>query len=203
MLILPSSYLPPIGYFAQIVRAESQATIDIGEHYVKRSLRNRTRLMTAQGVIELTIPIKRANTPRSVMATMEIDNSKRWQHQHWVTIVSAYRSSPYFDHYAPYFEPLYRSEWSNLVEFNGALMSVIFKLLQLSKEQQPTISKEYITAQTTDTDLRERRAEESAAESVAEYIQVFSDRLDFVANLSIFDLLMCEGRGALDILRGR
>ncbi len=211
MLILQSSYLPPISYFAELVRSQGNATIDIGEHYIKRSIRNRTRLMTAQGVIELTIPVKRANRPCSVMATMEIDNSKRWQHQHWVTILSAYKSSPYFDHYAPYLEPLYRREWSTLVEFNEALMRVIYRLLQLSSELQPTISTDYITAQAEDRDLRAKGATAETAkgetagatEGLAEYMQVFAERLDFVPNLSILDLLMCEGSAAMSYLQGR
>ncbi len=199
MVILPSAYLPPINYFVEIVNAQSQAVVDVGEHYIKRSIRNRAEIATAQGVMSLTIPVKRANTPRSPMRGMEIDNSKRWQHQHWITIMSAYKSSPYFDHFAPYIEPLYRREWSHLVEFNEALMEVVMKLLRVEKRLQPMLTTEYIVAREGDVDLRVKGAVESQR-GVEEYIQVFSDRQPFIPNLSILDLLFCEGTNALSLL---
>ncbi len=194
MTILPSTYLPAISYFTAII--DGDCTIDIGEHYIKRSPRNRTRIMTAQGVMELSIPVKKANKPRSAMHSMEIDYSKKWQHQHWTAILSAYKSSPFFDHYAPYFESLYKREFTLLTEFNHELMRVIIKLLKL---EAPAISNDYILAQESDLDLRPKGAIE-AQRSVEEYIQVFCDRIPHEPNLSIIDLLFCEGPNARAIL---
>lgn len=192
MIILPSAYLPPISYFTHILGGEAECAIDLGEHYIKRSVRNRTRIMTAQGVMDLTIPVRKANSPRQPMHSIEIDYSKRWQHQHWQAILSAYRSSPYFDHFAPYFEPLYSRETKYLVEFNEAMMDVICKLLKVSEAQRPTLHKEYVSAQLGDIDLRPKgRLDEGF--SPQDYIQVFHDRLPFSPNLSILDLLLCEG----------
>ena len=39
------------------------------------------------------------DSPRTPMRDVRLDYSKRWQHQHWISLVSAYRGSPYFDHY--------------------------------------------------------------------------------------------------------
>ncbi len=195
MIVLPSSYLPSISYFAAIASGES--VIDIGEHYIKRSSRNRTRIMTAQGVMELSIPVKRANRPRSVMSSIEIDYSKRWQHQHWIAILSAYKSSPFFDHYAPYFEPIFKREYTLLTDLNRDLTALIIKLLGLS---MPNISTEYISTQDSDTDLRPKGALELSP-SAEPYIQVFYDRQPHVENLSILDLLFCEGPNARRILR--
>ncbi len=200
MKILPSSYLPSISYFAEILTAQQGCVIDIGEHYIKRSIRNRTRIMTAQGVMELTIPVKRANRPRQPMHTIEIDNSKRWQHQHWMAILSAYKSSPYFDHFAPYIEPLYRCEFTTLVEFNESIMSVIFKLLRLDAELRPSLSTNYIDASTEHIDLRAKGALPTIWFESREYIQVFSDREPFAPDLSILDLLFCEGITSLEFL---
>ncbi len=194
MTILPSSYLPAISYFTAI--AAGDCTIDIGEHYIKRSSRNRTRIMTAQGVMELSIPIKKANRPRSAMHSIEIDYSKRWQHQHWMAILSAYKSSPFFDHYAPYFEPLYKREYRLLTEFNHELITLILKLLRLPL---PKISSDYITPNESDQDLRPKGAIEQIP-SAEPYMQVFFDRHPHEANLSILDLLFCEGPNATSLL---
>ncbi len=194
MTILPSTYLPAISYFMAII--DGDCTIDIGEHYIKRSPRNRTRIMTAQGVMELSIPIKKANRPRSAMHSMEIDYSKKWQHQHWIAILSAYKSSPFFDHYAPYFEPLYKREYKLLTEFNYELIKLITKLLKLPL---PEVSSDYIVARESDLDLRPKGAIETQR-AVEPYIQVFFDRIPHEANLSIIDLIFCEGPNARAIL---
>ncbi len=199
MIILASHYLPSLAYISALLRGGGDVVIDCGEHYIKRSSRNRTRIMSAQGVLELTIPVKNANRARQRMEIVEIDNSQRWQHQHWITILSAYKSSPYFDHYAPYLEPLYRREWSHLVEFNEALLRVVVKLLGGERDALYTTSSEYLVATSEDRDLRPKGVCDEGFEA-REYIQVFSDRVEFAPNLSILDLLFCEGTSARDFL---
>ncbi|MFI3259100.1 MAG: WbqC family protein [Rikenellaceae bacterium] len=200
MVILPSTYLPSISYIERIIAASKRGErviIDIGEHYIKRSPRNRAKIATAQGVMELTVPVKNANRPRQPMHSVEIDYSKRWQHQHYTAMLSAYKSSPFFDHYSPYIEPIYRREYKKLTELNGELLKVIFKLLQLNKSVSFDSSLTYIEPTTTDRDLRPKGSIENGFEP-REYIQVFSDRLPFEADLSMLDLLFCEGPNALD-----
>ena len=47
MTILPAAYLPSIEYCAHW--AQERCVIDAHEHFVKRSERNRTRILTANG----------------------------------------------------------------------------------------------------------------------------------------------------------
>ncbi len=197
MLIIPSTYLPSISQVAEILASQGDVMVDLGEHYIKRSERNRARIMTAQGVMELTVPVQKANKPRQPMREVRIDNSKRWQHQHWIAILSAYKSSPYFDHYAPYIEPIYRAEYDRLVDLNVALLRVILKLLQ-QKVEIPT-SDTYIDKKPSDLDLRPKGSSEQGF-TPQPYIQVFEDRQPFVANLSILDLLFCEGPTSVGFL---
>ncbi len=209
MRIFPSAYLPSVGYFVEMVGA-SAAVVDVAEHYLKRSVRNRTHIMTAQGEMALTIPVRNANRMRMPMQRVEIDYSRRWQHQHWVSIVSAYRSSPYFDHYAPYIEPLYRREWPTLVEFNEALMAVIIKLLGMGQRGATdslsyTLSTQYVEAADGVVDLRPKGALDvealrSRGTALPQYMQVFDERIAFEPNASILDLLFCEGTNALSLL---
>ena len=195
MTILPSVYFGSIEYWAALVQAGDNAIIDIGENYVKRSERNRTEIMTSGGVMQLSVQLAHANRPRQPMRTMRIDYSKRWQHQHLIAIESAYRSSPYYGYYADRFTPLYEREWERLIDLNMATLEAVCKTLKISV---PRISDRYITAEEGDIDMRDKkRGSTLCAEP---YIQVFDDRLPFAPNLSIFDLVMCEGPAATDIL---
>ena len=192
MTILPVAYMPSVEYVARLLREES--VVDLGEHYIKRSQRNRAQILSANGVMSLTVNVENANRPRQMIRDVRIDYSKRWQHQHWVSIMSAYKSSPYFDHYAHLLEPFYKREWRYLVDYNMEYLSTLLRLLGV--DDKVNISEKYVVAREGDIDLRPKHNEGSTF--VAEpYFQVFSDRMPFVANLSILDLLLCEGPQAV------
>ncbi len=192
MTILPIAYMPSVEYVARLLREE--CVIDLGEHYIKRSQRNRAQILSANGVMSLTVNVENANRPRQRIRDVRIDYSKRWQHQHWVSILSAYKSSPYFDHYAHLLEPYYKREWRYLADYNMEYTHTLLGLLGI--DNKINISEKYVIAQEGDLDLRPKNNEGSTF--VAEpYFQVFSDRMPFEANLSILDLLMCEGPQAV------
>lgn len=195
MTILPIAYLPSVEYLAHLLCGE--CIVDLGEHFVKRSERNRTRILAPDGVMELTVHVRNANRPRTPVRDIRIDYSKRWQHQHWGALVASYKSSPYFDFYAPLFEPFYRREWEFLTDYNLALTELLCAQMRVP---MPSLSEGYVDATSSDLDLRPKCKEGSAF--VAEpYVQVFSDRMPFAPNLSAADLLFAEGPASAGILR--
>lgn len=197
MIILPSTYLGSIEYFAYLAQRGEECVVDIHEHYIKRSERNRAQIMTANGVMSLSVHVVNANRPRTPMHKVRIDYSKRWQHQHWIAILSAYRSSPYFEHYAPFFESFYTTQYDSLVEFNTALTKLMMRLLGISGELR--LSESYVEVSEGDTDLRIKKRE--SLFDTPHYFQLFSDRFPFEPNLSVIDLLFAEGPAAIDLLR--
>jgi len=195
MIILPSQYFGSTEYWTAILKGGDNVVIDLGEHYVKRSERNRTQILTAGGVMQLTAHVVQANRPRQPMRSMRLDYSKRWQHQHIVAMESAYRSSPYYDYYAERFAKLYEREYKYLVDLNMEAMEQICATL---KHPMPRISESYIEATANDLDLRCKQP--CTTFRAAPYIQVFSDRFAFEPRLSIYDLIMCEGPAANELL---
>ena len=195
MIILPTAYFGSTEYWTAIVKGGDSVVLDLGENYVKRSERNRTRIMTSGGVMQLSVQLRHANRPRQAITSMQVDYSKRWQHQHLVAIESAYRSSPYFDYYADRFLPLFERRWERLVDLNMAIMEQCATVLKVAK---PRVSESYIVATEADRDMR---IKDNGSTYVAEpYIQVFSDRFSFEERLSILDLIMCEGPEVRNIL---
>ncbi len=195
MTILPVAYLGSIEYFAHLIQEE--CVIDLGEHFIKRSERNRGRIMTANGVMDLTVQVRNANRPKTPVKEVVIDYSKRWQHQHWGAIVSSYRSSAYFEHFAPELERFYSQEYSSLAEFNLELTRTLLALMGANKTLE--VSHTYVEAEAHDLDLRPKQKEGSTF-SVEPYFQLFCDRHPFESNLSVLDLIFSEGRASLAIL---
>lgn len=196
MLILPATYLPDIEYISRLIAAGEDYVIDCGENYIKRSARNRTTIMTANGVLDLTVPVVNANRPRTPMKNMQIDYSKPWQHQHRVAIMSAYRSSPYYELLAERLEPFYHNRYNSLVEFNLALLRTLLDFMGYTAPLR--ISNSYVVATAEDIDLRPKHRQ--TVFTTPHYFQLFCDRIPFAENLSILDLLMSEGTATSRLL---
>ncbi len=197
MIILPSTYLGSVEYFAALAQHGGECVIDTCEHYIKRTERNRARIMTANGVMPLSVHIRNADRPRTPMRDIRIDYSKRWQHLHSAALRSAYGSSPYFEHYAPEIEPFYEKRYEFLLDYNTELTALLLRLGHVGGELK--LSDAYVEAAPDDTDMRVKKRESAFVSP--EYFQLFSDRLPFAPNLSFIDLLFSEGPSSIDVLR--
>lgn len=195
MTILPSAYLGSVEYFCHLLADD--CVIDAGEHFVKRSQRNRAEIMTANGPLALTVHVCNANRPRTPMRDIRIDYSKRWQHLHRVALESAYRSSPYFEHYWPELLRFYDKKYEFLVDYNTELTEALLRLAHIDRPLN--ISHQYVEASEGDLDLRPKKRESTFG--CSPYYQLFGDRFPFAPNLSFLDLLFCEGRSAISVLR--
>ena len=96
MNLLPLTYLGNVQYFTKLCL--SPCVIDLHEHFVKQSYRNRCDILATGGPLALTVQTVHVSGRGCPMRDVRIDYSKRWQHQHWYSIRSAYKSSPYFDY---------------------------------------------------------------------------------------------------------
>jgi hypothetical protein len=199
MTILPLTYLGSTAYYARLLAGE--CVVDIHENWVKQTARNRCDIVTASGVSTLTVPVH-AYGAKIAVKDVRIDNSKRWQHIHWGSLVAAYRNSPFFDHYSERLAPFYERRFDWLVDFNVELTRTT--LTTLGVEQSTLkLSEKYIETSTEETDLRPKKALRPEYETamIPPYTQVFVDRMEFVPYVSIIDLVLCEsGPQAVNLL---
>lgn len=192
--------------------------IDIHENFQRQSYRNRCEILTANGTTPLTVnTISTSNWDKATVKETRIDYSKKWQHRHWQSLLSSYKNSPYFDFFYHKFEPFYNREYEFLLDFNLGLMKVVLKLLD--SDAKIVLSDDYIEVDPSrvgsDTpkdvmNFRDYRDVLSPKPRLIQpdpyftpkpYWQVFGDRFEFQPNLSIVDLIFCEGPSALSILR--
>ncbi len=206
MTILPVTYLGGAEWFSRLARGG--CVVDVGENWVKQTARNRAEILTSNGTGTLTVPVHGSGA-KIATRDVRIDNSRRWQHVHWMSIVSAYRAAPFFDHYQERFAGIYGRRFEFLVDLDLELSGILAPLLGVDLSAGVEVSREYVVAAPGDIDLRGKkvlRRENIAAGSdcvhpgFPEYIQVFHDRTPFVAGLSAIDLLFCEGPGAREYL---
>lgn len=194
-------YLPCIAYFCAWAKSE-KVFIDVGEHYEKQTYRNRTRILTSQNILDLTIPIKKQE-PKQSVHEIEIDYSQKWIDLHLRSIRTAYGKAPFFAYYFEEFAEIYQIKVPLLADFNMQLLTVCRKILQLMPI--PEIHKNYIQNLENQDVIDYRTAihpkkdiPKQLQDSLKTYTQVFGK--SFVPNMSILDLIFCEGINAKNYL---
>ncbi|WP_291869943.1 WbqC family protein [Maribacter sp.] len=194
------SYFPNIATFAVI--AQKEVCWEYMDNYQKQTYRNRTYVCTDNGKHILNIPIIHTGKGKERLKYKDVllDNSYAWQRQHWRTLETAYRSSPFFEFYEDEIAPLFLEEHTHLMDFNLKTIEIICDCLQMDIPKERTT--EYKSETKNTIDLRFlANAKTEYKFNTTEYIQVFSDRHTFIPNLSILDLLFNEGTNTLSYLK--
>lgn len=196
---LPLTYFGNLSYFKNILD-EGQVWIDDREIYLKQTFRNRTQILAANGVLNLSVPIMSTKGEDVSIDKIKISYDDPWQQKHFKTIKSAYKSSPFFDDYEGEIKGLILKKHVYLTDLNNEILNKIIELLGLRKEIH------YSSQQAIPQDAFSYRGyfkpskTPSSFNQFKPYLQVFNYKFDFIPNLSILDLLFNEGPYSLSYL---
>jgi len=192
--LLELHYLPCIQFFSKFQFADG-IIIDDTEAFEKQSYRNRCTIAGANGVIDLIVPVH-GSRKRIPIKEMEIDNHANWQHQHWQSIKSAYGKTPFFEHYDYRLQPVYEKPFQNLFDFNLELLLILLKIFKIDASKLVLKSEfqemEYFDFRNKIHPKAKYNTEDNTFKPVR-YQQAFEEKLGFIPNLSIIDLLFNVG----------
>lgn len=109
------AYLPWLGYFEKIVRADVFVFLDTVQ-FEKNSFINRNKIKAPQGPQWLTIPVKTKGHIKATLRETLIDDTQPWRIKHLKAIESNYRKATHFKECFPKLETLLLTPESNLAE---------------------------------------------------------------------------------------
>jgi len=125
-------YLPWLGYFDKIIKADAFCYLD-NVQYKKNEWQNRNRIKTAQKQQWLTVPAL-YRFPQKINE-IKINNAVNWKRKHLQALITNYNKSPFFQEYIGFFEEVYAKDWEFLSELNVYLIDQICKMLDLHAKQ--------------------------------------------------------------------
>lgn len=190
--LFPLFYLPPVVYFSKLKEHDFNFSIEKHEHFVKQTYRNRVKIASPDGILDLTIPVVKGSKVHTPVKDVKISYDFKWQRLHWLSMQTCYRSSAYFEYYEDGLAYFYEKKFDFLFDYNFELLNWLFKQLKISA--QINFSDEYFRELSEGIDLRNSFSKnENNLVETKNYFQVFSDRNEFIPNLSIVDLLFNQG----------
>lgn len=203
---LTTAYLAPLHYYARLLKAKT-VYVEQYDNYLKQTYRNRCQIISGNGVISLSIPVDKGDHVKCFSKDIRFSFHSDWQTLHWRSLVAAYNSSPFFEYYADDLLPFFTRKWNFLFDFNSEIQFKIMELLEIEVDDI-RLTEMYKTEFTTgEFDLREAIHPKKLPETIdsgyqaVPYYQVFSQKLGFVPNMSIVDLLFNMGPESTSVLR--
>jgi hypothetical protein len=130
LVVLQPGYLPWLGYFDQLRRADVFAHYD-DVQFDKHGWRNRNRIKTPSGPLWLTVPVRHHGQGKPKINQILIDSTSNWQKKHIASLKQYYAKAPHAHRYLPDLEALLCRPWENLVELDIAVIGLIAEWLKL------------------------------------------------------------------------
>ena len=193
LAIFPLFYLPPVSYFSALNAHDYEFLLEKEEHFPKQTYRNRTRIYSPNGALDLFLPVIKGSKYHTKIKDVKISYDFKWQRLHWLSLESCYRNSAYFEYYEDELAVFYNKKFEFLFDYNLEMLQWIFK--QLKKPAEFNFTTEYIKEIAPENDYRTKNhfKEPELIIPAKSYFQVFEDRMGFIPNLSIVDLLFNQG----------
>jgi hypothetical protein len=180
--------------------------IEQHENYQKQSFRNRCEIYHANGRLSLTVPVINEHGRKTKIKDCRVDNHRAWQNNHWRSIESSYRSSPFYEFYRDDLQEIFQKRYEFLLDLNHDTLQLALSWLDMDCTCKRT--DEYIFSYPHGyNDFRyaihpkkQFRQVDTTFQDIS-YTQVFEEKQGFQSNLSILDLLFNEGPNAKNLLK--
>ncbi|TYP96500.1 WbqC-like protein [Tenacibaculum adriaticum] len=198
MALFIPTYFAPISQYVAILNSE-EVIFEVEDNFQKQTYRNRCYIYGANGKQLINIPVKH-NTSEGRKKTKDtlVENDFPWQNQHFKSLQTAYRSSPYFEFFEDDLAIIFKKKYKYLVDVNIDTHLFITDALQLTQNFNKTNTYELTPNMQDYRNLA--IAKNGVSINIPSYIQMFDDKHGFIPNLSILDLLFMEGGNTSSIL---
>ncbi len=228
MAMHQANYIPWLGFFYKIARADVFVYLDIVQYPRGKSFAARNRIKSPNGPVFLTIPVSIPKGSEGKVLYSQVQFAEeKWREKHLKSLMLNYKKASHFEAVFPIIQSQLEAA-SNLLELNISLIEAVCKYLQIDTKRIRLSSILNDFGQKTDLiiDICKmidadmylsgtgggREYNDESKMNAAGIELIYSDFRhpvytqlwgDFVPNLSIIDLLFNHGPHSRAILLGK
>lgn len=132
--MMQPSFLPWLGYFELILRAERFIFLDDFQFSIQ-SYHQRNRLFVNRGQVDwYTVPIYKSNSLSFPLNETRINETTPWRKKQWLRIEQNYSKAPFYSTVAHELKRWYFSQSSSLATQNIELIMLLCSLMGIERE---------------------------------------------------------------------
>ena len=199
--VIETQFLPCLHFMSKLLSYD-HIYLEKKEHYKKRTYRNRCRIGSPNGILNLSVPLGKGKSSQCPMDEVTVAYQDDWAKKFLRAIQSSYGKSAYFLHYFPELEDILLAKPTTLFDLNTRLIEWLTESLQM--ELQISYTEQYqLNDELTEgvDDLRDQILLKNSTEDPSfeeyPYPQVFEAKTGFLKDLSVIELLFTQGPQAL------
>jgi hypothetical protein len=200
-LLIDYQYFGTVNYYKMLFKFK-HIEFEEYEHYQKGSFRNRTIIPGANGLIPLSVPLQNGRDQRALFKNIKIAYKENWVLQHTRALDACYMRAPFYEFYRDSLFAILTSQEEFLMDLDRKLIQWVLKMMKANLTITFSTSyQEELAIEFQDGRNRFLPNHAIAVEDQVNYRQVFEDRIGFQPNMSILDLLFCNGPAATGLLK--
>ncbi len=199
--VFSTAAFPSIEYLFYLLKYP-EVSLEVREHFIKQTNRNRYHIAGPAGLQTLYIPVRHEDLHRVPIGNIRISYESPWPRTHWRTLEAAYNRSAFFEFYADELKTILLRHYTGLVEFNEAVLEWMLRSMRQTKRLSYTKDFEQNPKDRADFRALSNCKNNKAVflQAFKAYPQVFGVQHGFIPNLSFLDLLFSMGPSAKNYL---
>lgn len=199
-LLIDYQYIGTVNYYKMLFNFK-YIEFEEYEYYQKGSFRNRTIIPGANGLIPLSVPLQNGRDQRSLFRDIKIAYKENWVLQHTRALDACYMRAPFYEFYRDGLFSILNQQEVYLMDLDRKLIQWVLKMMKANLAITYTSSYQKMPEPGTQDGRNQLLPNQNLDEKgQLVYAQVFEDRIGFHPNMSILDLLFCNGPASANLL---
>jgi hypothetical protein len=186
--VFATAYFPSVEYML-MVQKNPAFIIDPADIWKRQTLRNRTHILSPNGIQMLSVPVEAKSHPETLTKDIKISYQQPWVRVHKGALEAAYNTTAFFEYFKDDIWAIFEQKPIYLIDLNEQLFQLMLKKFKI-KRIEPTNAENAVSSNFSAlSNGSDNYPQLLQPETFRKYPQVFSYKHEFAVNLSAIDLL--------------
>lgn len=186
--VFATAYFPSVEYM-MLVQKNPAFIIDPGDRWKRQTLRNRTHILSPNGIQMLSVPVEAKSHPETLTKDIKISYGQPWIRVHKGALEAAYNTTAFFEYFKDDIWAIFDQKPTYLIDLNEMILQLMLKKFKIKKLEFKASEIAETTSFVEISNGSDNTPKNLPIQEFRKYPQVFSYKHEFGVNLAAIDLL--------------